>query len=80
MRLWVLAGGLLAGLAACGGGGVEGKLDMALSCQLKSCLCVSETSAVFFAHKTKPVLWRQNGDAYCEQGFELEFGEEKKRR
>lgn len=82
-RVW-LAGVVVLGLGACagddGGRAVEGELDMALSCQLKSCICASNTSAVFFARKTTPVRWRRNGNAYCDEGFELEFGESKKRR
>ena len=82
---WILWAAILGpGLAACAGDkanvGVEGRLDMALSCQLKSCICVSVTSAAFFARKTSPVRWHRDGNAYCDEGFELEFGEDEKRR
>ncbi len=79
MRVMVLVA--LLGVAACVGGegerrrDVEGELDMALSCQLRACVCRAETATLFFGAKTSPVRWRQNGDAHCDKGFELAFDE-----
>lgn len=36
----------------------EAKRNLALACQTTSCVCLPEG----------PVLWRQNGDAYCPEG------------
>ncbi len=81
MRRWALSSVMLFGLAACASGGeVAGELNMALSCQLKPCICAAQDATLFFARETSPVRWRQNGDAYCDAGFRLEFGEDDKKR
>ncbi len=54
---------------------LEGTPRVAEACQLRSCACVG--SRVFFlgVREDTEVLWRQNGAAYCPDGFELTFAD-----
>ncbi len=65
-------------VAACQGPPPKG--DPALTCQLTTCTCVSLDRPFFSRSKkteTSAVLWRQNGAAYCPEGFELQPPKEK---
>ena len=65
-------------VAACQGPAPKG--DPALTCQLTACTCVSLDRPFFRRSKTteiSAVLWRQNGAAYCPEGFELQPPKEK---
>ena len=60
-------------LAACQGAPPKG--DPTLTCQLATCTCVSLDRPFFGSTKkaeTTEVLWRENGAAYCPDGFELQ--------
>ena len=75
MRLTLAALGL-ALLAACAERTEDRQVDMALACQLNKCVC-AEPDRIFLAEKDpEPVLWKENGDAYCSEGFELKLAEE----
>jgi hypothetical protein len=65
-------------VAACQG--PAPKADPALTCQLTACTCVSLDRPFFSSTRkteTTEVLWRQNGAAYCPEGFELQPPKEK---
>ena len=63
----------VAALAACASS-EEKQAELALACQVKDCICQSVT----LTEPAKPVLWRDNGEAYCEKGFQLQSTERKK--
>ena len=46
---------------------------LALACQTRECICVPETQAIFASDDTAPLQWKQNGDAYCPEGYVLEL-------
>ena len=49
----------------------EAKQNLALKCQVRSCACVPTSLGWFVTAASTPVLWRQNGDAYCPEGQAL---------
>jgi hypothetical protein len=60
-----LIGGALAGCAA------EAEKEAArlsLACQVSRCDCISNTFAFF---DSQPVQWKQDGAAYCPDGYHL---------
>jgi hypothetical protein len=57
---------LLAGCASS-----PGEADLALACQFRPCTCADATALIWQAADTKPVEWRENGDAGCPPGFTL---------
>ena len=61
---------LLVALAACAGSPEEGR-DLALTCQSTACECAPTGISLFGDAKPGPVLWRENGDAYCAEGQAL---------
>ena len=67
---------LLALTVACAGGEAEPEVDMALACQLTACVCAGEDKLFFERVEPEPVLWRDNGDAYCPEGLELRLAED----
>ncbi len=54
----------------------ESKVDLTLACQLTKCICAGPDRLFFERDEPEPVLWRQNGDAYCRDGLELKLAEE----
>ncbi len=46
----------------------ETKQNLALRCQIRSCVCVPAGPGLFVTVEPGPVLWRQNGDAFCPEG------------
>ncbi len=48
---------------------------LAGACQVRKCACGPEGWSPFMAGGSAPVLWRENGDAYCPQGYELHLVE-----
>lgn len=46
---------------------------LALACQTRDCICVEVTQTIFESGDTAPVLWKQNGDAYCQDGYRLQL-------
>ncbi len=69
LALLGLALGFLAGCAP-----QEDKQQrLTLACQLKPCVC-SEPKRLFLSQgDPQPVLWKQNGDAYCPEGLQLKM-------
>lgn len=63
-------------LSACAQGD-ETKQNLALTCQTASCVCLPATPGPFGSVEPSPVLWRQNGDAYCPEGQVLRRGGDK---
>ena len=46
---------------------------LALACQTRECICVPENQSIFASGDTAPLQWKQNGDAYCPEGYVLEL-------
>lgn len=57
------------GCAARGPGGSSDAL--AGACQVQKCVCGPAGWSPFMAGGSVPVRWRENGDAYCPDGYEL---------
>lgn len=70
MRLiWVLL--IATGLTACA---TEPEPSLALACQMTKCTCLPKGGISFLAKpvsRSVPVLWEQNGDAYCPADYVL---------
>ena len=47
--------------------------SLALACQTRDCICVAETQTIFETGDTAPLQWKQNGDAYCQDGYMLQL-------
>ena len=74
MRLsTVIFAALMLGLGACQQ--PEPAAELAIGCQVKGCSCVGARSSFFGPPETHEVLWRDNGEAYCPDGFRLEPNE-----
>lgn len=59
------------------GCGQSKKPNLALACGIQKCICRAESASIFASSKAgKEVLWRQNGDAYCPEGYFLRKVEE----
>ena len=54
----------------------ESKLDLTLACQLTKCICAGPDRLFLERDEPEPVLWRENGDAYCRDGLKLKLAEE----
>jgi len=52
--------------------------SMALACQTTECICVEETQSIFESGGKAPVQWKQNGDAFCQDGYVLQRVTEEK--
>ncbi len=77
MVRFVLTVIIVAGLAGCANEAIPG---MELKCQMTKCVCVP-TQAAFPVQPgptSVPVLWKENGDAYCPQDHVLREAPEKK--
>ena len=61
---------ILAALGACAGDPEQGR-DLALTCQTTACECAPLDVSLFGEAEPGPVLWRENGDAYCPKGQAL---------
>ena len=62
---------LLTGLGACQQ--PQSEVSLELSCQFKDCSCVGPRESILGSPVTQEVLWKENGDAYCAEGFRLEL-------
>jgi hypothetical protein len=62
-------------MTACAGE-EESTVDLTLACQLSKCVCSHRDRPFFEEKEPEPVLWRENGDAYCPDGLELKLSEE----
>ena len=58
-------------LAACVTPGPSEEV-LADACQLKPCSCVEIDGGGWLDPETKPLLWRQTGEAYCPEGYRLQ--------
>ena len=63
---------LLAMVAACAADETA-ETDMRLTCQLSKCICAPPPRLFEERGKNKPLLWKENGDAYCPEGYQLEL-------
>jgi hypothetical protein len=55
-------------LAACGGTGQQGSVDLAVACETSTCSCTKDGG---YAPKSPPVLWKSDGTAYCPESYSL---------
>ena len=53
----------------------EPSVDLTLACQLSKCVCSHRDRPFIEEKEPEPVLWRENGDAYCPDGLELKLVE-----
>lgn len=66
-------------LGACSGEPtLQGAPELAKACAVRQCQCLSSSIPFFFIRESAPVQWRENGDAYCPEGFSLVLSEAKK--
>ena len=79
MKSTVLLCAATVGLAGCA---LEHDPELALACQTRPCTCLPADGGFLVKPTVEPapVLWRANGDAYCEEGYVLSLVEEKKKR
>ena len=75
MTRWLLLAGLPLLLAACADDR-KGDPKLAVACALKPCECAPE--GAFDGGDPLPVLWRDNGDAYCREGYALRLADTNK--
>ena len=66
---------LLALVAACAADKTA-ETDLRLTCQLNKCVCAAPERVFLAAQPDKPVQWKENGDAYCPEGYQLELAKE----
>lgn len=69
--LLVLASGVA--LAACAR---KQDPDLELACAVRECECLPENPGIFRTPRGEEVLWRQNGNAYCREGYVLRLVEQ----
>lgn len=50
--------------------------DMRLTCQLSKCVCAAPQRAFLASEPPHPVLWMDNGDAYCPDGYQLKLAKD----
>ena len=72
MTLRLLLASALLALAACTPHERE-RANLALACQIKACVCKPARRPLFTKRETTPVLWRQNGEAYCPDDYVLRY-------
>ena len=60
-----------AAVSACSSKGSHAEDRLAGACQVRKCACGPEGWSPFMAGGNVPVLWRENGDAYCPDGYVL---------
>ena len=67
---------ILVAVHGCASGGPSASSNaLAGACQVRKCACGPEGWSPFMAGGSAPVLWRENGDAYCPPGYELHLVE-----
>lgn len=54
-------------------------VDLSLACQLNECVCVQPDRPFYEKPEPQPVLWKENGDAYCPDGLALELADKLKK-
>ena len=70
MRIPWLAPAVLL-LAACANDPVA-EPNLALACQTVECTCVAKKAEFLKKRRVDKVKWRENGDAYCAEGYVLQ--------
>ena len=68
MHRTVLAALAIVVLAGCTAAAEKEAKQLSLACQLQRCDCVSN-AVLFF--ESEDVLWKQDGTAYCREGYHL---------
>jgi len=76
MRPLILLSVILTLLAACTEYEEE-KANLALTCQLNKCVCAHPDRLFIEKLDPEPVLWKENGDAYCPDGLQLKLAGKK---
>lgn len=79
MRLLLVFAAILALAAACSIKEEESAIDLSLACQLNECVCVQPDRPFYEKPEPQPVLWKENGDAYCPDGLALELADKLKK-
>lgn len=72
MRVLFVLSATLALTAACNTAENEHALNLPLACQLEKCVCAHPDRHFYEKPNPEPVLWKENGDAYCPEGLVLE--------
>ncbi len=75
MKPLILLAMVLTLLAACAER-EESNVDLTLACQLTKCVCAGADRLFLEKDEPEPVLWKDNGDAYCRDGLELKLAED----
>jgi hypothetical protein len=75
MRVLILLAMIQLLPAACAGR-EEAKADLTLACQLAKCVCTGADRLFFKRDVPQPVLWTDDGDAFCPEGFELNLAKD----
>ena len=69
---WLVLAALPLLLSACADDR-KGDPKLAVACALKSCECTPDGALA--SGEPEPVLWRENGDAYCREGYALRLAD-----
>ena len=82
MRSYLLAGLMAATVAGCGMfKGDPSAEQLASGCQIIKCVCLQASGGIMLPSLKKrevnPPLWRDNGTAYCPEGYRLERAQER---
>ncbi len=75
MRVLILLTMILVLAAACAGR-EQAKVDLTLACQLAKCVCTGADKLFFKREEPQAVLWTDDGNAYCPDGFKLELAKD----
>ena len=75
MKSWLPLMPLMVLAAACASDETA-ETDMRLTCQLSKCVCAGPPRVFVASEPPKPVQWRENGDAYCPEGYELKLAKD----
>lgn len=49
----------------------EQTADLSRTCQVRQCTCTETSGSLFDSPDSADVLWREDGDAYCQPGYDL---------
>jgi len=74
MKSLILSAIILPLLAACAAPEKK-NVNLSLACQLNKCVCAGPDKLFLKRDEPSPVLWRENGDAYCPEGLRLRLAE-----
>lgn len=54
----------------------DSAVDLTLACQLNKCVCAAPKRLFLESEAPQAVLWKENGDAYCPEGFKLKLAKD----